>query len=122
MDTRITIEEDYIVVEPQENEYWEIIGILAKLFKMPEYLTRDVIWRFRAGPLHAAYDELYQIRDFIQKHYPANAKADKKAAIVVETGLYAAIATEYVKIAKALPPEIKIFSDFNEAVDWITGK
>jgi len=120
MEPRITIKEDYILVEPRENDYWEVVGILAELFKMPEYLTRDVIWKFHAGPLNAAYDELYQIKDFIQQYYPANAKADKKVAIVVETGLYIAMATEYVKIAGDLPPELKVFSDFSRAVDWIT--
>lgn len=121
MQPQITVEKDYILVEPQENEYLEIVGILSRLFKMPEYLHKDVIWKFHTGPLKAAYDDLYEIKAFIKNHYPEGTKPDKKVAIVVETGLFTAIATEYVKIVKDLSPEFKVFSDLSEAIDWIAG-
>lgn len=122
MEGKIKIEKDYILVQPQENESLEVLSILARLFQMPEYLTKDVIWKFHAGPLKANYDDLYQIKAFVQNHYPEGAKADKKVAIVVESGLFTAIATEYVNIVKDLPPEFRVFSNFDDAVDWIAGK
>jgi hypothetical protein len=121
MQPHITVEKDYILVEPLENEYLEIVGILSRLFKMPEYLQKDVIWKFHTGPLKAAYEDLYAIKAFIKRHYPEGTKPDKKVAIVVETGLFTAIAKEYVKIVKDLSPEFKVFSDLSEAIDWIAG-
>ena len=121
MQPHITVEKVYILVEPRENEYLEIVGILSRLFKMPEYLHKDVIWKFHTGPLKAAYDDLYEIKAFIKSHYPEGTKPDKKVAIVVETGLFTAIATEYVKIVKDLPPEFKVFSNLSEAIGWIAG-
>ena len=121
MEPQITVEKDYILVEPQENKYLEIVDILSRLFEMPEYLQKDVIWKFHTGPLKAAYDDLYEIKTFIKRHYPEGTKADKKVAIVVETGLFTAIAREYVKIVKDLAPEFKVFSNLSEAIDWIAG-
>ena len=119
MTDTITIKDDYILVEPREAEFWEIWETLGRLFQMPEYPDKDVIWFFNPGPLKIAYDELYKIKDFLKENYPENAKPHKKVAIVVSTGLHAAMATEYTRIVEGLPVEFKVFSDLDAAEKWI---
>jgi hypothetical protein len=119
MEPIITIKKDYILVEPQEREFWEILEPLAKLFNLPEYLNKDVIWIFPEGPLKTAYDDLYKIKDFVKQNLPENTRPHKKVAIVEETGLPAALAQEYAKIVTDLALEFKVFSDLHAARDWI---
>jgi hypothetical protein len=119
MVTQITIKKDYILVEPRENEFWEIWETLGRLLKMPEYPDKNVIWIFREGRLKMAYDDLYRLRDLLVENFPENVKPDKKVALVVETGLYTALAKEYIKLVEVLPIEFKVFSGLRPAEDWI---
>ena len=91
MEPKITIKKDYILVEPKENNYWEIYEAVGKLLKMPEYPDKNVIWIFREGPLNLVYDDLYKIRDFIKENYPQDATRSK-TAMVVASGLQKALA------------------------------
>ena len=120
MEPKITIMEDYVLIEPREAEFWEIVESLGRLFKIPEFPYKDVIWNFDAGHLKIAYEELYKIKDFIKENEPEKIKPDKKIAIVAPTGLYAAMATEYAKIVEEFPIEIKVFPDLDAAEEWIT--
>ena len=120
MEPKITIKEDYVLIEPREAEFWEIVESLGRLFKIPEFPYKDVIWNFDAGQLKIAYEELYKIKDFIKENEPEKIKPDKKIAIVAPTGLYAAMATEYAKIVEEFPIEIKVFPDLDAAEEWIT--
>jgi hypothetical protein len=122
MTDTITMKDDYILVTPREAEFWEIWETLARLFQMPEYADKNVIWIFNPGPLNIAYDELYKIKDFLKENFPETAKPDKRTAIVVSTGLHTAMATEYIRLAEDLPVELRVFSEFRAAEKWITGK
>ena len=119
MDPKITIEKDYILVEPKERDFWKIIESAARLFKTPEYPYKDVIWLFRKGSIETTYEDLYKIKDFVKNNLPEKTKQDKKVALVVETGLHAAMAEEYTRIVKDLPQRFKVFFDFHDAEDWI---
>ena len=59
------------------------------------------------------------IKDFLKENFPEHAKPSKKTAIVVSTGLHAAMATEYCKMVDGLPVEFKIFSDLTAAERWM---
>lgn len=118
----ITIKDDYILVEPREAEFYEIWVAMGRLLKLPEYPDKNVIWIFNPGPLKVTYDELYEIKDFLTANYPANTMPHKKTAIVVNTGLHEAMATEYARIAEGLPVEFKVFSDLAAAEKWIAAK
>ena len=87
MEPKITIKEHYVLIEPREAEYWEIVQSLGNLFKLPEFPYKDVIWNFAAGPLKITYEELYKIKDFIKENEPEEIKPDKKIAIVAPIGL-----------------------------------
>ena len=120
MEPKITVKEDYILVEPEERDYLEIFVSLGKLYTMPEYLNKDVIWIFREGPIKVTYDDLYKLGDFAQKHFPEKTSiTEKRIAIVVETGLHEAMAKEYAKIVRDRGPEISVFYDVGSAEEWI---
>ena len=119
---RITIKEHYILIEPREVEYWDIWESLGRLFGMPEWPYKDVIWNFNEGPLWVTYDDLYKIKEFIIENYPKDFKPNKKVGIVAPTGLYEAMATEYTKIVSDLPVKFKVFSDLDAAEKWIIKK
>ena len=93
---------------------------LGRLFKIPEFPYKNVIWNFDAGSLKITYEELYKIKDFIKENEPEEIKPDKKIAIVAPTDLYAAMATEYTIIVEDFPVEIKVFPDLTAAEEWIT--
>jgi hypothetical protein len=120
MQPKITIKQHYILLEPQEAEFWEILESLGTLFKMPEFPNKHTIWNFSEGPLKISYDDLYKLRDFIKQNEPEEIKPDKKIAIVAPTGLFSALATEYSKIVEDFPIEIKVFADLDAAEEWVT--
>jgi len=70
MTSVLTIKNDYILIEPQENDYWEIWVAVGRLLKIPEYPDKNVIWVFQEGPIDFAYDDLYKLKDFIRENYP----------------------------------------------------
>ena len=72
MAPRLTIKKDYILVEPQESEYWAIWESLAKLLKMPEYPHKNVIWLFDDGPLSLTYDDLYKLNQLLKENFVQN--------------------------------------------------
>ncbi len=119
MSAKITNKKDHILIEPSDADYWEIWETLGRLLKMPEYLEKSAIWIFCEGPVKTTYDDLYRLKDFIKQNYPEKAKPDRKIAIVVESGLFKAMAKEYTEISGGPSIEFKIFSDLKSAEDWI---
>ena len=119
MPAKITLKSTYILVQPQANEYWEIIEALGRLFKMPEYLEMNTIWDFPDAPIESTFDHLYKIRDVLSEHFPKSSKPDNKTAIVVKTGFQDSIADSYTEIVKDLPFEARVFSDLQSAEEWI---
>ena len=121
MEPKITVKEDYILVEPQGREFWAVLQSIGKLFQMSEYQNKNTIWLFHEGPLEIAFDDFYMIKDFIKKQAPDSANHFMKVAIVVETEFFAAMATAYTEIMKGLPREFKVFSSLKDAEAWITA-
>jgi hypothetical protein len=121
MGIEISIQEDYILVEPPNGiDYWEILEGVGRLMNMDGYRRKNVIWEFRDGPVMLVYDDLYKITKIVKEHNSQNAIRNR-TAILVETGFQRGMADEFVKIAKDLPCDIGIFSDMRSAQDWITG-
>ena len=120
MEPKITVQDKYILVEHLESEFWDILRTLERLFEIPDYTVKNVIWVFRKGSLKTTYEELYKLKEYVIKKLPDNFNPDRKTAIVVKTGLYEAMATEYIKIGKDLPGvTFKVFSDLSAAKEWI---
>jgi hypothetical protein len=120
MQSNVTVKEDYILVEPHDHDYWELLNCFGKLFDIQEYLTKSVVWKFNLGPVKLSYSDLDRIRDFVKTYYPKEADPKKKVAIVVESALGAAMAEEYVKIMNgALPFKFMVFRKISKAEKWI---
>ena len=119
MQEGIITKEQYILVEPAANEFWAILETLGNLFKMPEYKDRNTIWVIPEVPIQSGFDDLYKLRDFISRNYPKSNKPDNKTAIVVPTGILDAIGRSWADIVRDLPYEVRVFTDFKAAEDWI---
>ena len=116
---KITTKENYILVEPSKGvDFLELSLVLTKLLSLPEITDKHDVWVFREGKMAIAYTDLYKIKDYISHNCPPCSK-EKKTAIVVETGLQRSLAELYVNMEAELPHEIRIFSDFKSAEEWI---
>ena len=58
-----TDQKDYIIVKPQEAEYWEILVTFGNLLKTADYPNKNIIWDFRNLSLKTTYEDLYKIKD-----------------------------------------------------------
>jgi hypothetical protein len=119
MSPKITIKENYILVEPKDGtDFREIQQGVARLFYVEGIPEQNRIWLFREGPQNVTYDDLHKLRDVIEENYPADAKINK-TAIVVESGTQSDLAVAFTKIAENLPQQFKVFSNLADAEAWI---
>jgi len=119
MSPEITIKKDYILVELKEGlSYREIRRGIARLFYASGMPAKNGIWVLREGPEKFSFDDLHKLRDIIKENYPKDVKINK-TAIVVESGFQSSMAESFGQIAKDLPFEIKVFSDFQAAENWV---
>jgi hypothetical protein len=121
MAPKITVKRDYILVEPKEVDFWEIWEGIGEVRNLAEFSEKNDIWAFHEGPIKLDYVDLYKLKDFVKEIYPKNVTRSK-TAIVVASGIQSAMALLFSQIAEDLPFEIKVFSDFQAAEDWITNK
>ena len=111
--------EDYILVKPPEGvDYWKIYETIGKLVQMPEYKNKNDIWQFREGRINLKFTEFYTLKEFSLESIPKNARG-KKTAIVVSTGFQRGLAEQFVAVGEKYAREIRIFSDFKEAENWV---
>ena len=119
MSPEITIKKDYILIEPKEGtDYSEIKRGVARLFYANKIPEKNRIWVFREGPEKFSYDDLHKLRDIVKENYPNDHKINK-TAIVIESEFQSSMAQSFKQVAKDLPFEIRVFSDFQAAENWI---
>ena len=119
MSPKISIKEDYILVEPKEGiDFKEIRKGVARLFYVEGIPEQNRIWVFREGPENISYDDLNKLKDIIKENYPENARINK-TAIVVKSGLQTSLAETFTKIAEDLPQQFKVFSNLQDAENWV---
>ena len=119
MSPKITIKEDYILVEPAEGtDLREIQKGAARLFYVKGIPRQNRIWIFREGPRNLSLDDLPRLRDIIEENYPSDGSIHK-TAIVVESGTQADLAEAFTKIAEDLPQQFKVFSNLADAEAWV---
>ncbi len=120
MSPQITNKRDYILIEPKEGtDYSEIQRVVARLFYIDEIPEKNRIWVFREGPEKFSYEDLHKLKDIIKENYPEDHNV-RKTAIVIESEFQSSMAESFRQIAKDLPFEIRIFSDFQPAEDWVS--
>ncbi|MGD9225964.1 MAG: hypothetical protein PVF26_05635 [Desulfobacterales bacterium] len=119
MAPKITIKENYILIQPKEGiDFREIQRGVARLFYVEGIPEQNRIWVFREGPQNLSYDDLQKLRDVIKENYPEDARINK-TAIVVESGAQADLAEAFTKIAEDLPQQFKVFSNLADAEVWV---
>jgi len=119
MSPKITIKENYILVEPKEGiDLREIQQGVARLFYVKGIPEQNRIWVFRAGPQTLSLDDLPKLRDVIKENYPEDARINK-TAIVVESESQSSMAEAFAKIAQDLPQQFKVFSKLADAEAWV---
>ena len=121
MSPEITNKKNYILIEPKAGtDYSEIQRTVGRLFYIDEIPEKNRIWVFREGPETFSYDDLHKLRDVIKENYPKDHKINK-TAIVIESELQSIMAESFRRFAGDFPFEIKVFSDFQAAEDWVKG-
>jgi hypothetical protein len=100
--------------------YWQLLEAVFKACSMSADADQSQMWLFQEGPVDVKFEDLFQIKDHIQMHYPRSTKR-RKFAIVAEGGFVSVIAETFVKIANDLPCEIRFFNAYQEACDWISA-
>jgi hypothetical protein len=119
MSPKITIKENYILVEPKEGfDLREIQQGVARLFYVKGIPEQNRIWVFREGPQNLSYDDLHKLKDVIKENYPKDARI-KKTAIVAESESQSSLAEAFTKIAEDLPQQFKVFSNLADAEAWV---
>jgi hypothetical protein len=119
MSPKITIKEDYILVQPKKGtDLREIQQGVARLFYVKGIPRQNRIWLFREGPQNLSLDDLPRLRDIIKENYPRDARINK-TAIVVESGPQSDLADEFAKMAEDLPQQFKVFSNLADAEAWV---
>ena len=119
MSPKITIKENYILVEPKDGiDLREIQQGVARLFYVEGIPEQNRIWVFREGPQNLSLDDLPKLRDVIKENYPEDAKINK-TAIVVESESQSSMAEAFTKIAEDLPQQFKVFSNLADAEAWV---
>jgi hypothetical protein len=119
MSPKITIKENYVLVEPKEGiDLREIQQGVARLFYVEGIPEQNRIWVFREGPQNLSFDDLPKLRDIIKENYPEDASINK-TAIVVESESQSSMAEAFAKIAEDLPQQFKVFSNLADAEAWV---
>ena len=119
MSPKISIKEDYILVEPKDGiDFREIQQGVARLFYVEGIPEQNRIWVFREGPQTISPDDLPRLKDIIKENYPKDARINK-TAIVVESGAQSDLATAFTRIAEDLPQQFKVFSNLADAEAWV---
>jgi hypothetical protein len=119
MSPKITIKENYILVEPKDGiDLREIQQGVARLFYVEGIPEQNRIWVFREGPQTLSFDDLPKLKDIIKENYPEGARINK-TAIVVESESQSSMAEAFTKIAEDLPQQFKVFSNLADAEAWV---
>ena len=110
---------NYILVQANKSViFFDIIRSIAKLFTMNAYQEKNDIWVFGNGDVNCLYSDLHEIKNFIKEHYPRKATS-RKTAVVANNHRQLELVKDYIPIFEDLPREIKIFSDFESASNWV---
>ena len=119
MSPKISIKDDYILVEPEAGvDFREIQKGVARLFYVKGIPEQNRIWVFREGPRNLSYDDLPRLKEVIKENYPENSRINK-TALVVESGAQSGLAEAFAKIADDLPQTFKVFASLADAEAWI---
>ena len=121
MAPKITVKKDYILTEHKEVDFGEIWEGIEKLQDLPESSEKNDIWVFQEVVIKLDYVDFHNLKEFAKEIYPKKL-IKNKTAIVVGSSIQPTLALLFSQISKNLPLEIRVFTDFQAAKDWITNE
>jgi hypothetical protein len=117
----VATDKGYILVKPPPGiDFWTILTTLGKLIPLEEFTHKNDIWVFQEGAINITLEDLQVIKDFGVNHYPKG-NGHRKTAIVVGTHFQRSLVESYIKTGAEHPRDIRIFLDFKEAEEWVSG-
>lgn len=116
---RISSPGEFILVQfSEEILYPQVVSAVEETMAREDYSRLNDIWVLDGKLVDIRLDQFDLIVQAVQKVYPSNAKRSK-TALVASSGFIEAIAREFLKAADSLPQELRLFSNLDEAKDWV---
>ncbi len=99
----------------------EVIAAQRALYLAPDHdATRPVLWDARKVDVKSGFTEMLNMvegsTDLWRK------MAGGRSAILVAERAHAAYGRLYAQLAAAMPRELQVFTDYDEAVSWMTQR
>jgi hypothetical protein len=118
----------YKIVE--RSEYFEIIidrdvdkdDLISTYYMLGEqeaFFSKHTLWTFKGDIQPLNYDDSKELIKLTKSSYPTNVPKLKNA-FVCDSKFVRAAAEIYAKAASHMPFEIKVFDDYDQAVQWLT--
>lgn len=119
MSLKFNSHKDYILIQSTSGiDYFEIVEGISKLISLPEFKNKKDIWIFESGIVNIAYSDLNKIKLLVEKICPRFSKK-ARTALVVKNDFQQAVCMLYSDICKDLNQDIRVFTNFESAKDWI---
>lgn len=115
----ITSQKNYLLVRfTDEIRYSQIVAAIEELLAREDFPQWDDIWVFEGRLVDIRYEQLDTLIQAILSRYPMVASRSK-TALVTATGFMAAIAEEFLRLARILPYELQLFHSLEDAENWL---
>lgn len=114
---RIAIREDYILVEPREFSYYEIIRLFHRL-TAETYRTRPHIWVFGPDLNGFSIGDIPLLSRDVAAHLPRGLDGHR-SALVARSAFHRAILESYIAQATDQPVAYRTFASLEDAEAWV---
>ena len=98
----------------------ELISLMAEILQHPDYPSRHTFWDLRQCGMGLSIADLKEIIGVLKLYRPRENFADK-AALLVPGKMNSAMAGVFVTMTKLLPIKYRVFSNWEEAEDYVSS-
>ena len=98
----------------------DLIATYCLIAKKENYFKKNSLWFFNSYIQPLNYKDSKEIITLIKSFYPPVAPLRIKSAFVCDSEFVRAAGEMFAKDAARLPFEIKVFDDYDQAVEWLT--
>ncbi len=99
----------------------DLIATYSLIAEQENYFKKNVLWYFKGDIQPLNYDDSKEMIDLTKSSYPPNTPVTVKNAFVCDSVFVRAAGELYAKDSAMLPFEIKVFDDYDQAVQWLTA-
>ena len=117
----IVTKPDYteIIIE-KDIDKKDIVATFYALMETEGYFSKNSLWLFKGHIRPLKYIDTPYVTKLAKSIYPVNAP-ETKHAFVCDSAFVQAASNMFVKDASDLPFVIKVFADYDEAVQWLVA-